>query len=88
MDKKFSTRFLFARQGLNAVRVLQVKSLKITVKDANGIIVKSEALKEEYRGKVAQLTRQLSETQVIHGMSCCGLTLAHYLPARMQLLAP
>jgi len=51
-----------------SLRVPQVKSLKITVKDANGIIVKSEALKEEYRGKVAQLTRQLSEMQVC--MSC------------------
>jgi hypothetical protein len=43
----------------------QVKSLKTTVKEANGIIIKSEALKEEYRLKVMQLQRELEETQVM-----------------------
>jgi len=38
-------------------------TLRQTVKDANGIIVKSEALTHDYRCKVLDLTRQLSEAQ-------------------------
>ena len=41
----------------------QNSTLRQTVKDANGIIVKSEALTNDYRCKVFDLTRQLSEVQ-------------------------
>ena len=41
----------------------QNSTLRQTVKDANGIIVKSEALTHDYRCKVLDLTRQLSEAQ-------------------------
>ena len=41
----------------------QNSTLRQTVKDANGIIVKSEALTHDYRRKVLHLTRELTEAQ-------------------------